>query len=159
MFLNILPMTQLLEWLLEQFKNKKQLFVVLKKTAITLILSNISNIHREKLCFIQLSTRTHRYRCLDAPDFFHIFTQFVKLFTFHCGILNSANFLRRWLTKLPENERLFLSPFSNFYSKSELVSHLTQKSILYKMLNLQTNRKSIGYSKKRYKWFSKELTI
>ena len=125
MFLHILPITQLFEWcfwfsLLEQFKNKKQLFVVLKKQTnkqaikknrdnLNTFKHNFSDTHREKLCFIQLSTRIHRNRCLAAPDVIHIFTQFVKLFTFHCDILNSVNFLIRWFMKLPENERLLIS--------------------------------------------------
>ena len=115
LFLNILLMTQLLKWcfwisLLEQFKNKKQLIVVLKKTAITLILSNnFNDSRREKLYFIPFSTIIFRNRCLAAPDLCHIFTQSIELFTFHCHILISAYFLIRSLMKSTEKEWLLFS--------------------------------------------------
>ena len=75
MFLNIFPMTQLIEWcfwinMLEQFKNKKQLFVALKKNRDNLntFKYNFNYTHREKLCFIPFSIIIYKNRCLAAPD-------------------------------------------------------------------------------------------
>ena len=48
-----------------------------------------------------------------------MFTQSVKFYTFHCHILKSANFWKRWFIKQTENERLLLS--ASFTADFELV--------------------------------------
>ena len=46
--------------------------------------TNINNTHREKLCFAQFTKRIYWNRSLADSDLFHMFTQSIKLYTFHC---------------------------------------------------------------------------
>ena len=133
-------MTQLLRWcfwisLLEQFKNKKQLFVVLKKTAITLILSNnFNDSRRKKLCFIPFSKRIFRNRCLAVSDLCHIFTIHWTLYI-PLSHIKQCIFFNKVTHEI--DRKWVVAPFSNIYGKIELVFHLTHKIILYKRLNFQ----------------------
>ena len=45
----------------------------------------LNAIHREKMCFTQSSTR------MAASDFFHVFIQSVKFYTFYHYVLNSTD--------------------------------------------------------------------
>ena len=50
----------------------------------------------EKLCFTQLRTRSYWNWSLATSDLFHVFTQLINLYTFHCHILKSADIWKRW---------------------------------------------------------------
>ena len=68
----------------------------IKKETPTLVflsefLEIFNNTHWEKLSFTQFSTRIYWNSSLADSELFHMFTQSIKFFTFHCHILKSTN--------------------------------------------------------------------
>ena len=56
-----------------------------------------------KNCFVQFSTRIYLNRILAASDLFHIFTQSIKSYAFHCHILKTTyEFLKSKRKKVKE---------------------------------------------------------
>ena len=49
---------------------------------------NVNETHREKLCLIQFRTRIFWNKSLVAADLFHMLTQSIKFYTFHCMLLS-----------------------------------------------------------------------
>ena len=62
-----------------------------------------------KNCFTQFSTIIYWNRSLAASDLFHMFTQSINFYAFHCQILKSIDVCKKWFIKYVENERLLLS--------------------------------------------------
>ena len=59
----------------------------------------VNDTHDEKLCFTQFSTIIYWNGSLAASDLFPVFTQSIKLYTFHCHILKSTDVSKKWLIK------------------------------------------------------------
>ena len=88
----------------------------------------VNDTHREKLCFTHFSTRIYWNRSLAASDLFHMFTQPIKFYIFHCHILKSADISTKWFIKCMENGRLL--PSATFTAKFELFFVLKQDNDL-----------------------------
>ena len=68
----------------------------------------------EKQCFTQFSARIYLNRSLTASDFFHMFTWSVKLYTFYCHMLKSADDEKGHSSKV---QKINGCSCSSFYSK------------------------------------------
>ena len=87
----------------------------------------------------------------------NMFTQSIKFYTFYCHMFKSTRCLEKLIYQNHQidskDERLFFS--ASFTAKFRLVFVLTQKSTFSQRFHFKGDRKSIGFSKKRYKGFSK----
>ena len=69
----------------------------------------------EKQCFTQFSARIYLNRSLTASDFFHMFTWSMKLYTFYCHMLKSADDEKGHSSKV---QKINGCSCSSFYSKT-----------------------------------------
>ena len=71
--------------------------------------------HTEKPGFTQFNARIYWKRSLAVSDLFHMFTQSVKFYTFHCHILTSPDVLSKMIHQI--NIAWMVAPLSNSYGK------------------------------------------
>ena len=83
------------------------------------------------LCITQFRAGIYWNRDLAAFYLFHIVTQSIRFYKFHCHISKSTDVWTGWLinpwSNIPKNERLLLS--ASFTPKFELVFVLTQENV------------------------------
>ena len=84
---------------------------------------------------------------MAASDYFRMFTQSIKLYTFHYHVLR-VQCLKNVIHQIDsKNEWLLLS--ASFTAKYWLVFVLTLENDFVKRFHFKANRNSIGSSKKR----------
>ena len=105
------------------------------------MLNLINDAHREIPVFHSVQ---YRNGYLAASDLFDMFTQSIKLYTFHYQYRCLKNAIHQIDSK---NGWLLLS--ASFTAKFGLVFVLTLENAFSERFHFQANRKSIGSSKKR----------
>ena len=95
----------------------------------------------------------YRNDWLAASDLFDMFTQSIKIYTFHYQYRCLKNVIHQIDSK---NGGLLLS--ASFTAKFGLIFVLTLENF-YQRFHFQANRKSIGSSKKPFQGFSKQPSV
>ena len=111
----------------------------------------INDTYRERLMFHSIQ---YRNGWLAASDLFDMFTQSIKFYTFHFQYRCLKNAIHQIDSK---NGWLLLS--TGFTAKFGLVFVFTLEKDFSQKFHFQTNRKSLGSSKKRYQGFSKQSSV
>ena len=107
---------------------------------VVLLIVSLTLISR-KNCLTQFNTRIYWITSSAASHLFHMFTQSVKTYIFHCHILRSTDVWKRWFIKQTQNERLLLS--ASFTANFELVFDLTEENAFLRGFNLKSTERAL----------------